>query len=105
MKKLLYIGLVPLSLVIGGCETLLALPNSFNTKNIMEIKVHTSSESIVETFGNPTNVRSAICGKEEEKWNCSTWEYGEIGYGYASFTFYHKDDKLFLNNYNIDRDW
>lgn len=105
MKKLLYIGLVPLSLVIGGCETLSALPSSFTTKNIMDIKIHSSSDSIVKTFGNPTNVKSTMCGgKVGEKWSCTTWTYGEYLYGYAKFTFYHKDNKLFLNSFDIDRD-
>jgi len=91
------------TIILSGCQTLSSLPQSFTTKNIMEIKTHMSSESILETFGNPINVSSTVCGKEE-KWNCTTWTYGEYSSGYASFTFYHENNKLFLNHFNIDRD-
>ena len=91
-----------MALLISGCSS---LPSSFTTKNIMDIKIHSSSESIVKTFGNPTNVRSSICGSSTNNpWTCTTWTYGESYYGKATFTFYTKDDKLFLNDFDVDRD-
>ena len=102
MKKILYIVLLTVYIFITGCETLSALPDSFNTKNIMKVKDHMSADSILETFGSPKNISSNVCGTDK-KWNCTTWSYGEYLYGYASFTFYHKNNELFLNHFNIDR--
>ncbi len=99
--KTLTIGLC--AIVLSGCETLTALPQSFTAENIMELKSHMSSETILNTFGTPVNVSSTMCGKEE-KWDCTTWTYGEYLYGYASFTFYQKDNKLYLNHFSVDRD-
>ena len=101
MKKLLLIIFVS-GFFLSGC----VLSSSFNAKNIMEIKIHSSSETILNTFGMPVNVSSSICGAQSggDPWNCTTWTYGERGYEYASFTFYHEEDKLYLNNFKIDRD-
>jgi len=103
MKRIFLLFFIVGGIFLSGCETLSALPSSFNNKNIMEIKGHMSSETILNTFGNPVNVSSTMCGKEE-KWACTTWTYGEYSYGYATFTFYHEDSKLYLNHFEIDRD-
>ena len=64
-----------------------------------------SSDEIIKMFGEPEDVRSAVCGGKNasEKWSCTFWEYGEYGSGRASFTFYKREGKLYLNNYDIDR--
>ncbi len=69
----------------------------------MKVKTHMSSDEIIKMFGQPEDVRSAICGGKTEKWSCTFWEYGEYGSGNATFTFYDKDGKLYLNSYDIDR--
>ena len=99
--KTLTISLFAISLF--GCETLSALPQSFTTKNIMTIQQHMSADTILTLFGNPVSISTAVCGKPSE-WTCTTWKYGDWPYEHASFTFYHENGKLFLNNFNIDRD-
>ena len=71
---------------------------------IMKLKTHMSSDKIIEMFGEPEDVRLTTCGKTpSEKWSCTFWEYGDYSSGKASFTFYERDGKLYLNNYDIDR--
>ena len=64
-----------------------------------------SSDQILEIFGEPKSVSVQTCGTSTTNpWSCTTWEYGEYGYHYASFTFAGSPGSLFLNHYNIDRD-
>ena len=81
------------------------LSTRFSTENIMKLKTHMSSDEIIKMFGEPEGVRSSICGGKNggEKWRCTFWKYGDYSSGRASFTFYEKEGKLYLNSYDIDR--
>ena len=94
-STLIFYGII--FLLLSSC-----LSTRFSTENIMKLKTHMSSDEIVKMFGEPEDVRSTICGKTE-KWSCTFWEYGEYGSGRASFTFYKREGKLYLNSYDIDR--
>ena len=63
-----------------------------------------SSNKILEMFGAPKNVSQAVCGATVGKpWACTTWEYGDIPYEWASFTFAGGGGSLILNNFDIHR--
>lgn len=98
--NILVLGLI--SLLLASCS---ALPSAFSTKNIMKIHQGMSSDEILAIFGEPKSIRVAVCGKEPNQWNCTTWYYGESPYDYASFTFSGDHDSLILNNFEIDRDY
>lgn len=81
-----------------------SLPATFTTENTMKIKQGMSSKKILEIFGNPVNVKQAVCGSAGELWLCTTWEYGQFPYDRASFTFSGKHKSLVLNDFSIDKD-
>jgi len=53
------------------------------------MKVHSgmSSNAVLEQFGEPRDISSAVCGREPNQWICTTWRYGKFPYGHATFTF------------------
>lgn len=87
--------------ILAACST---LPMSFTTENIMQVRQGMSSDEIIELFGQPKNVRAAVCGQPPNQWNCTTWEYGRFPYDRASFTFSGDLGSLVLNNFDIQRD-
>lgn len=96
-----------LTLLLSSCESvnLSTLPASFSTENIMQVHQGMSSDEILELFGPPKSIRSAICGSATNNpWSCTTWEYGEFPYDEASFTFSGTQGSYILNNFEIDRD-
>ena len=105
---LLFILFVPLFL--SSCETMTmsmsALPSSFSTENIMKIHPGMSSDEILVLFGEPKNIKSAVCGGAaiDNPWNCTTWEYGNSPYDNARFTFSGQHGSYILNNFDVDRD-
>ena len=67
----------------------------------MSIRIHMSSDEILEMFGPPDNITVSTCGTDiGEPWTCTTWNYGV--YNDASFTFYEKGGLLYLNSYDVD---
>lgn len=78
---------------------------TFPTEKVMKVHQGMSSKEIVSMFGTPKNVSQAVCGSDTGKpWTCTTWQYGEYGYGdRASFTFSGEPDNLILNNFSFDR--
>jgi len=88
-------------LTLYSCST---LPSTFSTENIMQLHVGMSSGEILGLFGEPKNIRVAVCGQPPNQWVCTTWEYGEFPYERASFTFSGEHNSLKLNNFDIDRD-
>ena len=100
VSSLLFLGLISLSL--ASCS---ALPSTFSTENIMTIHQGMSSDEILTLFGEPKSIRVSVCGGLLNRWNCTTWEYGEFPYDHASFTFSGEHDSLILNNFDIDRDY
>ncbi len=99
-----FILLAPL--LLTSCETMSmsALPSSFTTENIMKVHQGMSSDEILALFGEPKSIRSAICGRAPNQWNCTTWEYGDSPYDNASFTFSGEHGFYILNNFDVDRD-
>ena len=76
----------------------------FTTENIMKVHQGMSSNKILEMFGAPKNVSQSVCGASAGKpWTCTTWEYGEIPYAWASFTFSGDSGSLILNNFDVHR--
>ena len=76
----------------------------FTTENVMKIHQGISSEKILAMFGAPKNVSQAVCGASVGKpWTCTTWEYGEIPYEWATFTFAGNNGSLRLNNFDVHR--
>jgi hypothetical protein len=76
----------------------------FTTENIMQVHKGISSNKILEMFGAPKNVSQSVCGASVGKpWTCTTWEYGELPFGWASFTFSGDSRALTLNNFDIHR--
>jgi hypothetical protein len=60
------------------------------------------SNQILEMFGAPKNVSQSTCGAAVGRpWSCTTWEYGEAPYNYASFTFTARSGSLTLNHFNV----
>ena len=94
------------SLFLTSCETmsLSALPSSFTTENIMKVHQGMSSDEILQLFGKPKSIRSAVCGRAPNQWTCTTWKYGEFPYDRASFTFSGEQGSYILNNFDVDRD-
>ena len=74
----------------------------FSTENIMKLKTHMSSDEIIKMFGEP-RYYITICGEKMAGKVDTFWKYGDYSSGRASFTFYEKDGKLYLNDYDIDR--
>ncbi|MBI1302051.1 MAG: hypothetical protein GC137_10440 [Alphaproteobacteria bacterium] len=90
------------SFFLSSCST---LPASFSSENVMKIQQGMSSDEILEMFGEPKSVSVQTCGTSTPNpWSCTTWEYGQYGYHYASFTFAGNPGALLLNNYKVDRD-
>ena len=90
------------------CETVAvstsALPSSFTTENIMKIHQGMRSGEILQLFGEPKSISSAVCGRAPNQWRCTTWKYGEFPYDRASFTFSGEPGSYILNNFQVDRD-
>lgn len=93
-------------LFLTSCETMStsALPSSFTTDNIMKVHQGMSSDEILQLFGKPKNISSAVCGGAPNQWTCTTWEYGDFPYDRASFTFSGEHGSYILNNFDVDRD-
>jgi hypothetical protein len=76
----------------------------FTTENIMKVHAGMSSNKILEMFGAPKNVSQSVCGASVGRpWTCTTWEYGEVPYDWASFTFAGDSGSLILNNFNVHK--
>lgn len=90
------------SLTLLACST---MPTSFPNEKIMEVHQGMGSEEILTMFGEPKNIRVAVCGMPPSTWNCTTWEYDVFPEGYAYFRFSGEHDALVLNDFNVDRDW
>ena len=91
-----------ISVCLVSCST---LPVSFTTENIMKIHQGMTSQEILELFGEPRSISTAVCQPENGKpWNCTTWKYGEFPYDYASFTFSGERGYYILNHFNIERE-
>jgi hypothetical protein len=60
------------SLLLTSCGTISTLPSSFTTANVMKVHQGMSSDEILQLFGQPKNIRSAICGREPNQWACTT---------------------------------
>ena len=100
-----------ISLLLASCGTISteiismsALPSSFTTANVMKIHQGMNSGEILQLFGEPKSISSAVCGKDPNQWACTTWEYGEFPYDRASFTFSGEYDSYILNNFDVDRE-
>jgi hypothetical protein len=97
-----------MSLLLTSCETISvstsALPSSFTTENIMKVHQGMSSGEILQLFGEPKSISSAVCGSAPNQWRCTTWKYGEFPYDRASFTFNGEHGSYILNNFDVDRD-
>ena len=77
----------------------------FTSENILKVHQGMSSNKILEMFGTPKNVSQLVCGASAGKWwACTTWEYGELPYGWASFTFSGNSGSLILNNFDVHRE-
>lgn len=92
-----YVGLF-LMFAIYGCST-------FTTEKIMKVKQGMTSDEILQMFGQPKNIRQAVCGADTGHiWNCTTWEYNNtFEDGKASFTFSGEPGAYLLNDFSIDR--
>ena len=102
---LFFLGLIALSLT--SCSTLpstTTLPSKFSTENIMKVHQGMSSNEILALFGEPENIRVAVCGRPPDQWTCTTWSYGKFSNKRASFTFSGEHDSLKLNDFEVDRD-
>jgi len=101
---------LPISLLLASCATIptstskSALPSSFTTENIMKVHQGMRSNEILQLFGEPKNISSAVCGRVPNQWTCTTWEYGNSPYGRARFTFSGKHGSYVLNDFDVDRD-
>ena len=95
-----------ISFLLASCETISmsTLPSSFTTANVMKIHPGMGSDEILQLFGEPKNISSAVCGKDPNKWVCTTWEYGEFPYDRARFTFSGEYDSYILNDFDVDRE-
>jgi hypothetical protein len=65
----------------------------------MKIHQGMNSDAVLQLFGDPKNISSAVCGKSPNQWNCTTWTYGKSSYANASFTFSGKHGSYTLNNF------
>jgi hypothetical protein len=95
-----------ISLLLASCETISmsTLPSSFTTANVMKVHSGMNSGEILQLFGEPKSIRSAVCGKDPNQWTCTTWKYGESPYDSASFTFSGEHGSYILNNFDADGD-
>ena len=93
---------LPISLLLASCTS--TLSSSFTTENIMKVHPGMSSDEILQLFGEPKNISSAVCGRAPNQWACTTWEYGEFPYDRASFIFSGEHGSYILNNFDVDRD-
>lgn len=61
-----------MSLLLASCETtsISTLLSSFTTKNIMKVHPGMSSDEILQLFGEPKSIRSAVCGQSPDQWIC-----------------------------------
>jgi hypothetical protein len=76
----------------------------FTTENIMKIHRGMNSDKILEMFGAPKDVSQSVCGAAVgAPWTCTSWEYGEAPYEWASFTFSDGSGSLILNDYQVHR--
>lgn len=87
-----------MGLFLSACTT-------FSTEKVMKVRQGMSSNEILEMFGKPKNVSQSVCGTATgNPWTCTTWEYGEHGWGdRASFTFSGESENLILNNFSFNR--
>lgn len=109
MKKLIFPFTLLMYLLLASCETILPetiLPSSFTTENIMKVHQGMSSSEILQLFGEPKSISSAVCGGAfNNLWRCTTWKYGgEFPHDRASFTFSGKHGSYVLNSFDVDRD-
>ena len=81
-----------------------SLPNTFSSKNIMKVHQGMSADEILTLFGQPKDVDVSICYRVPEQSTCTTWKYGEIPHGHASFTFSGDHNNLILKQFFIERD-
>jgi hypothetical protein len=99
MKMKIFVTFFIFSLFLSSC-----LSTRFSTESKMKLKIHMSSDEIIKMFGKPEDISVSICGaKTGNTWTCTSWKYGDYSSGKASFTFYERDGKLYLNNYDVDR--
>ena len=78
--------------------------SGFTTENIMRVHQGMGSNKILEMFGAPKNVRQSVCGASHGRpWTCTTWEYEEVSYGRASFTFAGNRGSLILNDFDVHK--
>ena len=76
----------------------------FTSENVLKVHQGMSSNKILEMFGAPRNVSQAVCGASVGKpWACTTWEYGDVPYEWASFTFAGRSGSLILNSFDVHR--
>jgi len=76
----------------------------FTSENVLKVHQGMSSKKILEMFGAPKNVSQAVCGASVGKpWACTTWEYGDVPYEWASFTFSGGSGSLILNSFDVHR--
>ncbi len=76
----------------------------FTSENVLKIHQGIGSNKILEMFGAPKNVSQAVCGASVGKpWACTTWEYGDVPYEWASFTFAGRNGALILNSFDVHR--
>jgi hypothetical protein len=76
----------------------------FTSENVLKIHQGMSSNKILDMFGAPKNVSQAVCGASVGKpWACTTWEYGDVPYEWASFTFSGGSKSLILNSFDVHR--
>ena len=76
----------------------------FTSENVLKVHQGMSSNKILEMFGAPKNVSQAVCGASVGRpWACTTWEYGDVPYEWASFTFAGRSGALILNSFDVHR--
>ena len=76
----------------------------FTSENVLKVHQGMSSNRVLEMFGAPKNVSQSVCGASVGKpWACTTWEYGEAPYEWASFTFAGGNGSLILNSFDVHR--
>ena len=105
MKKLLLIlSFILLTSCTASELNSLSFNSNFSTEKVMKLKNDMTSDEIVQMFGNPNSVRTAVCGKAHgQAWDCTFWEYGKYGSGYANFVFQKIGGKLIVNSFEVDR--
>lgn len=79
---------------------------TFPIEKVMKVHQGMSSQEILDLFGKPKDVSQSVCGANTgHPWTCTTWKYGDYGYGdRASFTFSGEPGAFILNNFEFDRD-